>query len=283
MRLGDGLHSMQMEARYGEASAKRRAKLNPRHRELLKLERELFEDGQFGLYVANSSMIRDEVIARYAIAEDRIVVIPNGVRTDIFNPSVREKRPEVRKRHGIPVDAKLVLFSGMDFRRKGLMEAVEGFIALDRDDAWFACVGPGYTDKAEARLLQAGKRERAVFVDHTEAIAQWYGAADVFVLPTSHDPSANAVTESIACGTPVITSAQNGAKQHLQFEECGLVLKDREDASELASKINRLLDSPPHPSDVIEHAQLVSHWENASRLLEVLERAVELRKSGPVH
>lgn len=274
LRLGDGLHSMQMEARYGEAGAKRRARLNPRHRELLKLERELFREGRFTRYVANSEMIRDEVIRRYGVAEGRIVVIPNGVDTDVFNLRAREHRDSVRDSHGIPREAKLVLFSGMDFRRKGLMEAVEGFVRLKRDDAWFACVGPGYTVKAEARLAEAGKRARAVFVDHTEDIAQWYGAADVFVLPTSHDPSANAITESLACGTPVITSAQNGAKQHLGSEICGLVLDDRGDADGLGAEIERVLDQPADPHATAEDARLITQNENAARLLETLTAAL---------
>lgn len=275
LRLGDGLHHMWLEARYGLEGVARRAKLNPRHRELLKLERELFKAGSFAMYVANSEMIRDEVIARFDVPPAKIEVIPNGVDWPRFNTEVRAEREMLRERHGIPKDAKLVLFSGMDFRRKGLNEAVAGFITLAKTlkNAHFACVGPGYTKDAEAALATADLTDRAKFIGHTQDIAQWYGASDVFILPTMHDPSANAVTEALACGTPVITSASNGAKQHIRDGVNGWVLLDRKDSNELAQRMQQLIEAPPVPDAVVDAASLLSREVNADRMLDALKRA----------
>ncbi|MCA8915838.1 MAG: glycosyltransferase family 4 protein [Planctomycetes bacterium] len=278
LRLGDGLHQMWLETRYGKEGAKRRARLNPRHRELLSLEKGLFKPGRFGHYVANSEMIREQVIERFNLEPRRISVIQNGVDWARFNTSQREERNAWRSGHGIPTDVKLVLFSGMDFRRKGLMQAVTGFIRLaqSRPDVHFACVGPGYTGTAEELLAKAAPG-RASFIQQTEDIARWYGAADVFVLPTMHDPSANAVTESLACGTPVITSAENGAKQHIRDGANGYVLQDRLNADELALRIDQLLSAPPVPDAVVDSASLLSRETNADRMLETLRRAAEQR------
>lgn len=275
LRLGDGLHHMWMDARYGADGAARRAKLNPRHRELLKLERELFKPGAFGLYVANSEMIRDEVVQRFGVSGSLVEVIPNGVDWSRFNTDVRGQRAELRREHGIPDDARLILFSGMDFRRKGLVEAVKGFIRLaaSDSDAWFACVGPGYTDEALSLLDRAGLAQRAHFAGRSENIAGWYGAADVFVLPTLHDPSANAVTEALACGTPVVTSAGNGARQHIRDGVNGWVLQDRTDAEELAERMRQLLMAPPVPEAVVDASSLISREVNADRMLDALTRA----------
>jgi UDP-glucose:(heptosyl)LPS alpha-1,3-glucosyltransferase len=275
LRLGDGLHHLWLEARYGPDGVAARAKLNPRHRELLKLERELFKEGNFGLYVANSEMIREDVVGRFGVPEERIEVIPNGVDWSRFNTEVRAGRESLRQGHGIPRQAKLVLFSGMDFRRKGLMEAVRGFALLARilPDAWFACVGPGYTRDARTVLEEAGVAGRARFVGRVEEMAQWYGAADLFVLPSLHDPSANAVTEALACGTPVVTSAGNGAKQHVRDGVNGWVLRDRQDATELAERMRQLIDAPPVPDAVVDAASLISREVNADRMLDALKRA----------
>lgn len=279
LRLGDGLHQLWLEVRYGTDGARRRAMLNPRHRELLKLEAGLFEPGRFGLYVANSELMREEVLRRFGVGADRITVIPNGVDWSRFHTGLREGRDELRRAHGIPADAKLVLFSGMDFRRKGLIEAVRGFIELAGRDraAWFACVGPGYTEAAESELRRAGLAGRARFVGRSDDVATWYAAADVFVLPTMHDPSANAVTESLACGTPVVTSGENGAKQHIRDGVNGWVLRDRADAAELAGRMAQLLDNPPVPDAVVDASSLLSHDVNAERMLEALKQARALR------
>lgn len=275
LRLGDGLHHMWLEARYGVEGVAKRAKLNPRHHELLKLERELFKAGSFVSYVANSEMIREEVVARFDVPPAKIEVIPNGVDWSRFNTEVRSGREALREKHGIPRDAKLVLFSGMDFRRKGLKEAVRGFIELAKDSkqAYFACVGPGYTEGAEEELAKAKLSARANFIGQTDDIAQWYGVADVFVLPTMHDPSANAVTEALACGTPVISSAQNGAKQHIRDGVNGWVLADREDSTELAQRIGQLIEAPPVPDAVVDASSLLSREVNADRMLDALKRA----------
>ncbi|MBZ0135784.1 MAG: glycosyltransferase family 4 protein [Planctomycetes bacterium] len=275
LRLGDGLHAMLLEARYGRQGARLRAKFNPRHLELLKLERTLLKDGHFKLFIANSEMIRDVCVAWFDVPPEQIEVIPNGVDWSRFNTEVRLGREVFREQVGIPKDAKLVLFSGMDFRRKGLTEAVRGFIEFARSapQAYFACVGPGYTLGAEDELAKAGLSARAKFVGRTDDIARWYGAADVFLLPTLHDPSANAVTEALACGTPVITSAANGAKQHIRDGVNGWVLADRTDSSEIAGRIGQLIQSPPVPDAVVDASSLLSREVNADRMLDALRRA----------
>jgi UDP-glucose:(heptosyl)LPS alpha-1,3-glucosyltransferase len=274
LRLGDGLHALWLEVRYGTAGARRRAKLNPRHRELLKLERELLLKDHFKLFVANSELIRDALVKRFEVDAARIEVIPNGVDWARYNTGVREQRDALRQRHGIPADAKLALFSGMDFRRKGLAECTAGFIeyASREPNAWFACVGPGYTEIAQAAFEVAGLARRAKFVGQADEMAEWYGASDVFVLPSMHDPSANAVTEALACGTPVITSAENGAKQHIRDGVNGWVLKNRADPLELAQRIQQVLAAPPHPEAVADASNLMSREVNAQRMLEALAR-----------
>ena len=275
LRLGDGLHHMWLEVRHGSAAAVKRARLNPRHSELLKLERQLLLKGHFKLFVANSEMIREALVTRFEVDPSRIEVIPNGVDWSRFNIDVRAKRDEMRARHGIPADAKLVLFSGMDFRRKGLEEATAGFVefAVRDPKAWFACVGPGYTERAQGVFEQVHLEQRARFVGQADNLAEWYGAADVFVLPTMHDPSANAITEALACGTPVITSSENGAKQHVRDGVNGWVLQDRTNAAELGQRIEQLLAAPPHPEGVIDAANLISREVNAERMLDALRRA----------
>ncbi|MCB9932799.1 MAG: glycosyltransferase family 4 protein [Planctomycetes bacterium] len=279
LRLGDGLHQLWLEVRYGTDGARRRAMLNPRHRELLKLEAGLFEPGRFGLYVANSEMMRDEVLRRFGVGADRIKVVPNGVDWSRFHTGLRESRDEMREAHAITTGEKLVLFSGMDFRRKGLPEAVRGFIELAKGNAKarFVCVGPGYTKSAEEELRRAGLLDRSTFVGRTDDIAPWYAAADVFVLPTMHDPSSNAVSEALACGTPVITSRENGAKQHVRDGVNGWVLQDRGDARELAQRMAQLLENPPVPDSVVDASSLLSREVNAERMLEVLKQARAMR------
>ncbi|MHC4839899.1 MAG: glycosyltransferase family 4 protein [Planctomycetota bacterium] len=271
LRLGDGLHRSWLGARYAELAQRKRALWNPRHRQILKLEAEMFRPGRFGWYVANSEMIKRAVVHMYSVDPSRIVVVPNGVDTDRFSLNVQTFG--LREQHGIDTDAKIVLFSGMDFRRKGLLRAVDGFISACKSRTHselplhFVCVGKGNTEEAKSTLNDAGLASQATFLEPQKDIERWYSVASVFVLPTMHDPSANAVTESLACGTPVVTSAENGARQHIIDGVNGFVVGEM---SRLGEKINEVLRAEYSCADVNKASKLVASGENADRILELL-------------
>lgn len=282
LRLGDGLHRAWLGARYPDLAQRRRAFLNPRHRQLLKLEGEMFLPGRFQLYVANSGMIRRAVTHMYGVDPSRILVIANGVDSTRFHPGLRARRAELRALRGMDANAKVVLFAGMDFRRKGLIEAARGFVELartapDRDRLRFVCVGKGDTEDARRVMQEAGFAANAQFLGPTPAMEDWYACADVFLLPTMHDPSANAVTEALACGLPVITSGENGARQHIVAGRNGVVLNNRMDAQKMGRALRLMLDSAPSPEAVARISRVMTTQDNAGLMLEALQKAKALR------
>lgn len=267
LRLGDGLHRSWLGARYTELSQRKRALWNPRHRQILKLEADMFRPGKFGWYVANSEMIKRAVVHMYGVDTSRVVIIPNGVDTSRFHQNVEAKT--IREQHQIAKGAKIALFSGMDFRRKGLMRAVAGFIeaAKQASDLHFVCVGKGDSTEAKGHLKQAGLLGHSTFLGPQSDIERWYAAADVFVLPTLHDPSANAITEALACGTPVITSSENGARQHIIDGQNGYVVGEM---NCLADRITDVLNGNFDPATIVESSSLITTKQNADQILELL-------------
>jgi UDP-glucose:(heptosyl)LPS alpha-1,3-glucosyltransferase len=69
----------------------------------------------------------------------------------------------------------------------------------------------------------------------------FYGAADVFVLPTMYDPCPHAALEAMACGLPVVTSTKCGVAELLTEHDAGLVCAAR-DVEALARHMAALTD-----------------------------------------
>jgi UDP-glucose:(heptosyl)LPS alpha-1,3-glucosyltransferase len=219
-RAGDGLHSAWL-ARLAEEEGgglgdwfRRHRKM---HRQLLKLEKQLFQDPQLRV-VANSRMVADELIARHSFPEDRIAVVPNG-----FDPVIpddvetRERRQRLRAHLGIPDNAVVFLFVGSGWKRKGAQILVDAFRELNHPDAWLLLVGKGTaTGMTHPRIHHAGAVANPL---------DWFLSSDLLVLPTLYDPFSNACLEAAAYGLPVLTSDANGFREVIAaYPDAGEVL-----------------------------------------------------------
>ena len=71
-------------------------------------------------------------------------------------------------------------------------------------------------------------------------LREYYGAADVFVLPTLYDPAPDSTLEAMACGLPVVTSTKSGAAELLLEHDAGLVCPAG-DVAGLAAQMRSLL------------------------------------------
>ena len=95
-------------------------------------------------------------MAAYAVPEDKIVVLYNGVDQKRFHPSLRIKwRDAMRTEWGIPVNTDVVLFVGSGFRRKGLDRLLEIWGSEPLKNAFLWVVGH---DARIARYKAAAER-----------------------------------------------------------------------------------------------------------------------------
>ena len=111
----------------------------------------------------------------------------------------------------------------------------------DRDPAWAAWL------EGRVRRLGLGGRVHLVGVRTGAELAATYGASDLQVLATRRETYAMVLTESLACGVPVVASAVGGVPEavgHVADGERpgGLVAPDDPDA--LAGALRRWLEEP---------------------------------------
>ena len=202
-RAGDGVHLAWLERRARIEPPWRRwfRRVNPKHRQLLTLEKSLLVQGGAKTSIANSRMVRDEIIRVYGTPAERIAVVYNGLPSEYFRPV----EPTVRDTGDYTI-----LFAGTGWERKGLAHALAAVERLpDSANARLLVAGRG-NPKPYLRRLSPRGRARVRFLGPVGDMRALYAAADVFVAPTLYDPFSNACLEAMAAGLPVLTTHANG-------------------------------------------------------------------------
>lgn len=186
--------------------------------------------------VAVSDVIRAD-LAKYYNRVDNVSVITPGVDTEWFDPDwIAGKRPELRAEEFITEKELAILFVGSEFRRKGL-------------DRLIPAIGPGM------RLIVVGRGERmrhyrdlvdrhglvgrVEFKGLSDDVRRYYAMADVVVLPSRSEAFGMTILEGMACGLPVIVSANSGAAALIRDGDNGFIWHQQTD---LAGILARLKD-----------------------------------------
>ncbi|GAB4389535.1 MAG: glycosyltransferase family 4 protein [Thermodesulfovibrionales bacterium] len=248
-RAGDGCHREWLDIRRRvEGSLKSLSfAVNPLHRLLLSMEEEIFRRTR--TIIANSRMVRDDILRHYEVPEGKIRVIYNGVDTRRFtNENRAGRRRALRRELGLPEDAPLVLFAGSGYERKGLGTLLKALPDM-ADPARVLVAGRGDIKGFSRLAAFLGVSERTIFLGPRRDIADLYAASDLFVLPTLYDPFSNATLEALASGLPVITTRKNGAAELVEDGEEGYVLSDMLASAELADKANAILENIGYMSE----------------------------------
>jgi UDP-glucose:(heptosyl)LPS alpha-1,3-glucosyltransferase len=214
--------------------------LEPRNNVVLAIERRNMGGGK--RIIAISKTVKDEIIRDYGVPEERISVIYNGVNLEEFNPGNREIcRLPVRARHGLKEEDTVLMFSGWEFKRKGLRYAIEALPKLG-GDVKLLVVGGADRGPYEGLAARLGVLPRVIFAGAQSNMAEYYGASDAFVFPTAYEPFGLVITEAMAAGLPVVTTKVAGAAELITDGTDGMLLDSPYDGAEVAEKAKAIFD-----------------------------------------
>jgi len=162
-------------------------------------------------------------------AAERLITLPFGVDLDCFSPS-SSNRPGFR-----------VVYVGTLTMRKGVQYLLEAFKQARLPKSELLLVGP--LDPAFRPVLA---QYEGVFTYQPSVpktkLSEVYNSASVFVLPSLADSFSLATVEAMACGLPVIISANTGAADLLTDGKDGFVIPIR-DAPRLTELLSYLYEN----------------------------------------
>jgi glycosyltransferase involved in cell wall biosynthesis len=194
--------------------------------------------------IATSQQEKEELLSG-GFDPARIIVRRNGVD----RPCCLPEPGEFRKQWGISPRIKLVLFLGRIVPKKSPDLLLEAYARWRREmcegtDSMLIFAGPeeeaGYCARLKSLARSAGIADRVIFTGPLYGAAKWaaYRDADIFVLPSQNENFGNSAAEAIACGTPVIVTAECGIAPMVDGK-CGLVVPH--DAGAIAAALEFVL------------------------------------------
>jgi glycosyltransferase involved in cell wall biosynthesis len=185
--------------------------------------------------VCNSRAAAARLVAQ-GLAENRIVIIANGVPHSAFAPAV-----PVLPRQGSRL--RVGMIARMNAASKNHLIFLHAAARLRRrfPGAEFVFAGDGPLRAVlEHRAEELGIRDRVLFLGDRRDIRAILASIDVSALPSASESLSNVILESMAAGVPVVAS-RVGGNVELITDDRG-ILTAPGDESALADAIGRLLN-----------------------------------------
>jgi glycosyltransferase involved in cell wall biosynthesis len=151
------------------------------------------------LVLAPSEYVKQTMI-EVGTPADRIEIIPFGVRVDRFSPVEGGRQPDGKFR---------LLYVGQISQRKGLKYILEALKQIGDRSIELLMVG-GMVGEGKGLKPYEGWYRHIPNVPHSE-VPGLFRTADLFVYPSLHEGSANAIFEGMASGLPVLTTLNSGS------------------------------------------------------------------------
>ena len=181
----------------------------------------------------------------------------------------RHRLPELRAELGLKPDRPVILFASKLQPRKGAADLLEAYRRLcDSDTAerlpYLILVGDGEQRSRLQNLCEDAGLEGvrfAGFRNQTE-LPRFFALADVFVLPSRHEPWGLVVNEAMASGCPVIVTSEVGAAADLVSPGQDGFTFPAGDVAALTAILQRCFDgSTCLPCIGARAAKRMQHWD----------------------
>ena len=224
----------------------------------------------------------EEALLKERFPGKRIVYLPNGVDCDAF----RVKPPcSPREEWGIPKERHLILcISRIDYQKN--QKALLNLLAADVDSHLLLIgpiTAPAYCEELKKQAEEMKVVKRLTIIPGLPPTDMRLKAilheAQVFVLPSIHEPFGIVVLEAWAAGLPVISSNAGGLKDFVVHKRNGLLFAP-DDMATLVENYRLLMGNPELRASIVatalEDVQGYS-WEALSKRL--IDLYQELRSS----
>lgn len=167
-----------------------------------------------------------------------------------------------------------LLFAGRIVPEKGIKEAIQ---VAEATNHRLLIIGPVYDDQREyfEQYIKPHLNDKILYLGfmEQEQVIKYYQKAKAFLMPLQwEEPFGLVMTESMACGTPVIALRRGAAPEVIDHGKTGFICDHIQDMADAVAKVDTI-DRRACRDRVIKHfttQQMVDNYEQA--FLEILHK-----------
>lgn len=212
--------------------------------------------------VAVSEFVRGTLESADPGLADSYTVL-NAIDLDRWSGHDEDVATATRAALGVAPDAPLVLTVCRLFEEKGVRRLIHAVAAVrEHHPNVHLCVAgtdPSGDHRHLALLMETvdelGLDDNVSFLGRRSDIAELMDAADVFAMPSFHEPFGLVYAEAMASRLPIVALDNGGTLEVVEHGRQGL-LSDTDDAAALAANLRRLLDDPDERRSMGEAGRL---------------------------
>lgn len=222
--------------------------------------------------VAVSKGVGDDMAKHAHLRRDRIQVIYNGVVDEHFDDAMNAPLPA----NWPQTDAPIILNIGRLAAQKDQRTLLRALAKLNgKPEPHLVILGSGPLEQELRQLaVELGIDHRLHLLGYSDAPLAALKAADIFVLSSIYEGLGLVLIESLACGTPVVsTNCPYGPEEILDGGKYGR-LTPVGDADALARAIEETLSDPPDPAVLSQRGREFSVEHCAQEYAELFDRVL---------
>lgn len=185
---------------------------------------------------------------------DNIKPLYNCAKIDLFAKTISDnEKIELRKKLNIPTENKVIIFTGRIVEEKGVKELLMAYEQLKHTNTTIIIIGSANfgsstNTKYEKEISDIIKNSNRSIVFtgyvHQTELYKYYNIADLAVMPSLfQEPAGLVCIETQATGTPLIATKVGGIPEYSDPENVILIEKNENLVSNLADKIDYILDN----------------------------------------
>ncbi len=202
---------------------------------------------RYRLLVANSHLMRDDLITRYNADPERITVVYPGYDPERFYPR-RDNPASIALRDQLGVGDRVLVglvTSGKLIQRGAdlLIPAIAGLPDELRRRMLTVIVAKDNLEPYQRQVAEAGLGDSVRFLAPRQDVDALYNALDIYINPARIETFGMSLLEAMACGVPCITTRGKVGAGELFTGDMQAGLMARADADALSDTLQQLLQS----------------------------------------